>query len=128
VAGEVGGAAAARLLAMPHGHGVGRRDERERVGNSTTRCARTIVTSAVLERLAQRLERGPRELRQLVEEQHAVVGECRLARRGLAAAADQAGRGDRVVRRAERAALHQPAAVVQPGDRVQRVTSTPRAA
>ena len=34
---------------------------------------------AVLERLAQRLERRPRELRQLVEEQHAAVREGRLA-------------------------------------------------
>ena len=36
--------------------------------------------AALLERLAQRLERGPRELRQLVEEQHAVLREARLAR------------------------------------------------
>ena len=37
----------------------------------------------VLERLAQRLQRRPRELRQLVEEQDAVMGEARLARAGV---------------------------------------------
>ena len=50
--------------------------------------------AAVLQRLAQRLERRARELGQLVEEQHAVVGEARLARRRDRAAADQAGGGD----------------------------------
>ena len=56
----------------------------------------------VLQRLAQRLQRRPRELRQLVEEQDAVMGEARLPRAGMRPAADEAGRGDRVVRSAER--------------------------
>ena len=43
---------------------------------------------AVLERLAERLERRPLELGQLVEQQDAAVGEARLARRGAATAAD----------------------------------------
>ena len=59
---------------------------------------------AVLERLAQRLQARARELRQLVEEQDAVVRERRLARLRRVGAADQAGGRDRVVRRAERAA------------------------
>ena len=37
------------------------------------RCARVIAHAALLERLAQRLQRGPRELGELVEEQHAVL-------------------------------------------------------
>ena len=40
--------------------------------------------AAVLQRLAQRLERRPGELGELVEEEHAVVGERRLARRRAA--------------------------------------------
>ena len=39
---------------------------------------------AVLERLAERFEHGPRELRQLVEQQDAAVREACLARRGTA--------------------------------------------
>jgi len=58
---------------------------------------------ALLQRLAQRLARGPGELRQLVEEQHAVVGERDLAGSGDLAPADQAGDRDGVVGGAERA-------------------------
>ena len=57
--------------------------------------------AAVLQRLAQRLERGARELGQLVEEEDAVMGEARLSRHRDRAAADQAGGGDQVMRRAE---------------------------
>ena len=46
----------------------------------------------VLERLAQRVEARALELGELVEEQHAVVGERRLARPRRRAAADQPGR------------------------------------
>ena len=74
--------------------------------------------AAVLERLAERLEARAGELGQLVEEQDAVVGERGLAGRRRGAAADQAGRRDRVVRRAERARADQPAAAVQAGDRL----------
>ena len=48
--------------------------------------------AALLERLAQRLERGPRELRQLVEEQHAVLREAGLPRRRRPATADETRR------------------------------------
>ena len=47
---------------------------------------------AVLERLAQRLEARARELRELVEEEHAAVRERRLARLRRVGAADQARR------------------------------------
>ena len=57
---------------------------------------------AVLERLAQALERREAELGELVEEQHAEMGEAHLARARRAAAADQPRRRDGVMRRAER--------------------------
>ena len=56
----------------------------------------------VLERLAQRLQHVLGELRQLVEEQDAQMGERDLAGVGRAAAADQPGYRDGVVRRPER--------------------------
>ena len=71
---------------------------------------------AVLERLAQRLEARAGELRQLVEEQHAAVGERRLAGLRRVGAADEPGRGDRVVRRAERARGDEPGRAAQAGD------------
>ena len=57
---------------------------------------------AVLERLPQRLEHGTRELGQLVQQQHAAVGQARLAgpRHGTTAD-DRRGRGA-VMRRAKR--------------------------
>ena len=57
--------------------------------------------AAALQRLAQRLQRGAMELRQLVEEQHAVMGERHLARPGARAAADQRLQGRRMMRIAE---------------------------
>ena len=59
---------------------------------------------AVLERLPQRLERGPLELGQLVEQQHAAMREARLAGPRPGAAADDRRRRGAVVRRAERRA------------------------
>ena len=63
--------------------------------------------AAVLEGLAQCLERRARELRELVEEQHATVGENDLPDAATARAADQTGRGDRMVRSTEWSALGQ---------------------
>ena len=64
---------------------------------------------ARLERLAQRLERGPRELGELVEEENAVVGEGDLTRPRHVPAADQAGGRDRVVGSPERTLGRKPA-------------------
>src|SRR5207253_10415082 len=61
----------------------------------------------VLERLAERLEDMLLELRQLVEEEYAEVGERHLARMRRAAAADQARDRDRVVRGAARTPRHE---------------------
>ena len=91
-----------RLPPSPHGHGLDAATSMNRVGNDHHLLAAHDRDVAVLERLAQRLQARPGELRQLVEEQDAVVGERRLARLRRVRAADQAGGGDRVVRRAER--------------------------
>ncbi len=55
---------------------------------------------AVLQRLAQNLQRAAFELGQLVEEEHAVVREGDFAGAGNRAATEQADVGDGVVRRA----------------------------
>ena len=88
--------------ACPHGHGFVAATSRKRVGKIARALAAHDGDAAVLQRLAQRLQRRARELGQLVEEQDAVVGQARLAGRGHAAAADEADGGDQVVRRAER--------------------------
>ena len=82
------------------------------------RVPRAIGDPPLLERLAQRLERVAPELRQLVEEEHAVVRERDLAGPDRVAAADQRGVGDRVVRGAERARRDERAPVEQAGDAV----------
>ena len=56
---------------------------------------------ALFERLAQHLEGRPAELRQLVEEEDAVVGEAHLAGAGPRAAADEGHLARRVVRAPE---------------------------
>ena len=56
---------------------------------------------ARLQRRPQRLQGVAAELAELVEEEHAAVGQGRLSGPRRVAAADQAGRADRVVRRAE---------------------------
>ena len=57
---------------------------------------------AGLERLAQRLEHAPIELRQLIEEQHAVMRQRDFARANLRATADDGLRRGRMMRRAKR--------------------------
>ena len=83
--------------------GIHRRDELEpRRKRRLARRARD-VDAARFERLAQHFEHPAIPLRQLVEEQHAVMRERDLAGPRIAAAADQRDRGGRVVRRAKRA-------------------------
>ena len=65
----------ARAAAKPHGHGLVAATSMKRAGKTARALAADDRHAAVLQRLAQRLERRPRELGQLVEEQHAVVGE-----------------------------------------------------
>ena len=57
----------------------------------------------MLDGLSQDLERAARELRQLIEEEHAVMRQADFARPRLRSAAGQRRVRDRVVRRAKRA-------------------------
>ena len=95
----------------PAGAGVRRGDEHEPRREDRAPLPADDHRPAVLERLAERLEGRARELAELVEEQHAVVGQARLAGHGDRAAADEPGGADGVVRRAEGAVLDEPAAV-----------------
>ena len=79
------GTGPARLPAKPHGHGFIAATSWKRAGNVVARPTRATDDAPVLERLAERLEDVPRELRQLVEEQHAVIRERDLARATCAA-------------------------------------------
>jgi hypothetical protein len=81
-------APAAFAAGHPTRAGVGRRDELKARGEQHGALATNDRDDAVLQRLAQRLERRATELRQLVEEQHAVMGEARLAGGGNRPAAD----------------------------------------
>ena len=74
-----------------------------RAGNDDGPRGTAIVTHAFLERLPQDLEGMPAELRHLVEEQDAVMGQADLAGPRDGAAADERDIGDRMMRRAERA-------------------------
>ena len=64
--------------------------------------ARATMHLAGLERLAERIEHLRRELRQLVEEEHAVMGERDFARPRADAAADHRRHRGGMMRRAER--------------------------
>ena len=92
------------LIAVePARTGVGRRDQREPCGELDGAGRPRHDHTAVLQRLAQTLERVPAELRELVEEQHAVVRERDLSgtqERG--AAAEQAGERHGMMRGPER--------------------------
>ena len=74
---------------------------------------------AVLQRLAQHLQRIAGKFRQFIQKQHAVVGKAHLAGAGERTAAHDGGGADTVVRAAERPRPDQPlAAAQQPGNRV----------
>ncbi len=75
---------------------------------------------SLLERLAQRLEDVPAELGQLVEEEHAVVGEAHLARPRDGPAAHEGGVARRVVRAAEGTRARASASSGSAGGRVDR--------
>ena len=82
VAREVGlGAAAPRATAAkPHGHGFVAATSMKRVGKTRVRWPRTTATRPSSSGWRSASSARARELRQLVEEQHAVVREARLAR------------------------------------------------
>ncbi len=68
---------------------------------------RLYVWDTILQRLAQDLEDMPPALRQFIEEEHAVVRQRHLARRGDVPAADQPHIRDRLRRGATRAGRDQ---------------------
>ena len=110
-------AAVARLAGHAAAARVHRRDQLDarRIGDAVVGARDHAF--AGLERLAQRIEHLRRELRKLVEEQHAVMGERDLARPHAQAAADHRRHRGRMVRRAERPAVGQLAAGELAGDR-----------
>ncbi len=61
----------------------------------------------ILDGLAKRLQSRVAELGQLVQEQHAVMGQADLTRLRMSSAADQARDADAVMRRTERPHGHQ---------------------
>ena len=81
--------------------GVHRRDELEPGGERRRPTDPRDRDPTLLHRLAERLEDVASELRQLVEEQHALIGQRDLAGRQVRSAADHRGVRDRVVRRPE---------------------------
>ena len=112
-------AACSRRRRCPHGHGFDAATSMKRVGNAITCWPRTIVTCPSSSGWRSASSARARELRQLVEEQHAVVGERRLARRRRASRR-RPGRRPRScgAARGTAAAVDEPAAVVQAGDRL----------
>ena len=81
---------------------VHRRDEAEARGKEGAPADPRDGDDAVLERLTERLQHGPWELGQLVQEEHAPVREADLTRPRHRAAADHGRRRGAVVRRPER--------------------------
>ena len=77
--------------------------------------------SAILQRLAQHLQRVAGKLRQLIQKQHTVVGQTDLAGAGYRPAAHDGRGADAVVRAAERPLPDKPGAAPQkPRHRVDR--------
>jgi len=64
---------------QPHGHGFGGGDQQERSRELQGAVDAIDGDGSLLERLAEALNRGTRELGELVEEQDVVVGERDLA-------------------------------------------------
>src|SRR5262247_3785647 len=73
--------------------------------------SRLYVEDTLLERLPQDLQHMPAKLRQLIQEEHAIVRQRHLARPRHLAPADQPAIGDGVMRGATRADRHQCGAV-----------------
>lgn len=94
-------AIAARIIAKAARTRIERRDQHE-VGRERRagKCA-ADGHRAIFQRLAEDFQRLTIELRQLVQEQHAMMTERDFARRGNGTAADQACVTDGVVRRTE---------------------------
>src|SRR6185295_17167704 len=95
-------AEAAGVSEMPAGAGVERADETEAGGKGQPGAGPDDGDEALFERLAERLESVAAELRQLVQEEHAVVRQARLPRPRGGSSSDHADRARSRVRAAER--------------------------
>ena len=110
VTGPGGRAATAGALvdALPAGTGVHGGDEKERRREGHGAAGAAHPDDPLLERLAQCLQRGHRELAELIEEEDAVGGQADLAGpQGPAASTDQGDDGSLVMRRPEGRTLEQ---------------------
>ncbi len=96
------GALGCRIAARSAGAQVHRRHQLEARREDKPAADTRDRDGAVLERLPQSLQRIPRELRQLVEEEHPAMSEARLAGLRVRAPADDRGDRRRMVRRPER--------------------------
>ena len=115
-------AAPAGARRSPHGQGFAARNNWKRAGSRSVTAARAMVDHALLEWLPQRLQGHPAELRRLVQEQDAVVGQADLPRPGDAPIApDHGDVGRGVVRRAER---RDPGDVSAPPSSASRIAAT----
>src|SRR4029077_19668902 len=99
--------------------GVHRRDQHEFARESQTAGRPRDCYFSVFEWLAHDLERGPFEFRQLVQEQHTVVGEADFARSWKRTSAEQSNVADGVMRRTKRSCRNERSfAVKESGDAV----------
>ncbi len=96
------GAGAGRIGKVAAFAGVGGGDQHEAAGIAYVGIGACDHDLAVLDGLAQGFQHGAGEFRELVHEQHAVVGEADFARFRAAPAADDGGHRGGVMRFAER--------------------------
>ncbi len=116
---------------MAAGTWIGRGDELKPARKLDRAAGARDHHPAILERLAQGLEHVAAKLGQLVEKEHAPMGERDLARTRRRAAAEQAGGGNGVMGRAKRARpadqrLQRPAARARDPDRLDRLRGIER--
>ena len=119
IGGAARGAAAGErgIAQMPAAARVHRRDQLYPRRKGHVGVGAGDADAAGLQRLAERIEHRPLEFGQFVEEQHAEMREADLAGAHAQAAADQRRHRRAVVRRAERPAAADPAAVQLARDR-----------
>ncbi len=96
-----------RMIIIAARAGIHRRDQYERGREFYGKRRPADRHSPVFPRLSHGLERAPNELRQLVQEQHTIMGQGDLTRLRYTSAADERHRGYSVVRRTKRTLIKQ---------------------
>ena len=99
-------AARAPVAEETHGHGFMAATSMKRAGKEDV-LARRDSDAPLLERLTKRLEYAAVELGQLIEKQHAIVGKADFTGARNRPATNHGDLGNRVMRRTERAVMHQ---------------------